>query len=324
LYDFERAWPLLKQSLGGGHMKSNSRKIKLSALSISTLVFLVGFQNCSKISQSDISSFANQTNNGLSTDELANDSETELHQPLVNEPSIVNNPPVQQPSLQQPSPEREPASVPILNPAPLEDVKCEEWAYEKKEVVEKAANNCHGSNDVSKKDKDKDKKSDDDSDYLKVSNSSKKTEDNKSRPSKCHVKEDDEVSDGDFESYCSMTENQLRANNIIAQALNYLHLRGISVINPQIAGTDRIDKVEDVRGHLILCGMTVNKIYNTRGKVSLIDSTVKKIHNHRGIVILNNTIVDSCTDIRGVISVNGSRSVCQIIEESKGIVLVKR
>jgi len=120
-----------------------------------------------------------------------------------------------------------------------------------------------------------------------------------------------------------MSAKQKKTINLINQFLSIFNIRGFTVISPETVGKSRLDSVEDVRGHLIICNMEIDKVVNTRGMLSIVRSDINELKDHRGAVVLKDTKVNTCSDWRGVLAIVGD-SVCRNVENSKGSILVNR
>jgi hypothetical protein len=119
---------------------------------------------------------------------------------------------------------------------------------------------------------------------------------------KCYAdEEDDEENDeNDLEAHCNTkyTSRNSSAKNRSASAVEIIHRRGKMIITKD--NIEHISLIEDFRGKLILCGVTVDKICNTRGSIVLVDSKVGEMEDHKG----NIKIIGSA----GSPSVSGSKT----------------
>ena len=127
---------------------------------------------------------------------------------------------------------------------------------------------------------------------------------------KCYVNEegDEENDENDLEAYCNQKYSSSRssAKNRSAAAVEISHRRGKMIITQD--NIAHINLIEDFRGKLILCGVTVDKICNTRGSIVLVDSKVGQIEDHKGnIKIIGSAGSPSVSSSKTKINVNRSR-----------------
>lgn len=113
---------------------------------------------------------------------------------------------------------------------------------------------------------------------------------------KCYAdheeEEDDEDNDNDddddkkdLEKYCSnASEGKSSENHQNEVATVIKNGRGKLIITQD--NIAHIDLIEDFRGKLILCGVSVDKISCTRGKIVLVDSQVTEMEDHKGTIKL--------------------------------------
>ena len=127
---------------------------------------------------------------------------------------------------------------------------------------------------------------------------------------KCYVdEEDDEENDeNDLEAYCNKkySSGNSSAKNRSAAAVEIIHRRGKMIITKD--NIAHINLIEDFRGKLILCGVTVDKICNTRGSIVLVDSKVGVMEDHKGnIKIIGSAGSPSVSSSKAKINVDRSR-----------------
>lgn len=123
---------------------------------------------------------------------------------------------------------------------------------------------------------------------------------------KCYVDEEDD--ENDLEAYCNKkyTSGKSSAKNRAAAAVEIIHRRGKMIITQD--NIAHINLIEDFRGKLILCGVTIDKICNTRGSIVLVDSKVDQMEDHKGnIKIIGSASSPSVSYSKTKINVERSR-----------------
>lgn len=272
--------------------------------------------------------------------------------PPVQQPPVAENPPVRQPPVAQPPEVPQPpvANPPALPPpvaenpiapikppiglppiTPPEDQECINWALEKKD--KKHENKDHGKKgqDQGKGSSDKNEKSasrssaDTDEVFAEVDCNKKDREELVVKKPRCHVEEEDDNDDEDYDATCDIRHvNKAKYLNSISAALNLIGLRGKFVVSPETVGSNSLSKLEDLRGKIVICHMDIDSIKNTRGKIVVYKSNIGLWQDHRGKSVIVDSRVDNCDDHKGKIDIKGSNSVCNSIQNSKGVVNVSR
>lgn len=126
----------------------------------------------------------------------------------------------------------------------------------------------------------------------------------------CYVDDnnDEESDDNDLEAYCNKkyTSGKSSGKNRSAAAVEIMHRRGKMIITKD--NIAHINLIEDFRGKLILCGVTVDKICNTRGSIVLVDTKVTDLSGHKGnLKIIGSSGSPSVSSSKAKINVDRSR-----------------
>lgn len=270
-----------------------------------TSILLVGFQNCSKYQYAAVD-VADGSNSGLNTDTLPDNSSNDVNQvgspaggslpviggggstPVDGSGSGTTTPPVigSGGSTTQSGDGTKPpviggggSSPPVIKPPTTsEEKECIDYAMGKK-------GNDDDSDDNDAKEKDDDS-NENRSSGVKVSCSECDKEEKEEKPVgvKCYIDVDEDDDDEDLKSYCNKkyTSSKSSSKNRGVAELIISHRRGKLIITQD--DIQHIKLIEDFRGKLVLCGVSVDKISNTRGKIVLVDSKVGQMLDHRGSI----------------------------------------
>ena len=197
------------------------------------------------------------------------------------------------------------SSPPVIKPpAASEEKECIDYAMGKK-----------GNDDDDDSDDNDAKEKDDDSNEnrssgVKVSCSKGDKEKKEEKPVgvKCYINVDEDDDDEDLKSYCNKkyTSSKSSSKNRGVAELIISHRRGKLIITQD--DIQHIKLIEDFRGKLVLCGVSVDKISNTRGKIVLVDSKVGQMLDHRGsIKIIGSSVSSNVSNSKTQINVDRTR-----------------
>lgn len=265
-------------------------KLRILLIIGSTATLMIGFQNCSKYqyTATDMAgSPADSGSNGLNTDTLPDGSTTQVNQPPVTQPPTEVKPPV----VVLPPTEVKPPVV-VLPPTDI-DKECKEFS---------TAKNDDGESEENDEEKDSEERQSKSGKSSVAGNCSDKRE-VKPKPivNKCYINVEDDDDEKDLEKHCNKEYLAKSShNNLNAAAVDIKHRRGKLVITQD--NIEHINSIEDFRGKLILCGVSVDRVSNTRGKIVLVDSQIEEMEDHKGnIKIIGNSscknVVNSDTQI---------------------------
>lgn len=154
--------------------------------------------------------------------------------------------------------------------------------------------------------------------------------------------DDDDISDDELALLCAEDADEqlakrLEVNRVAISGPEVYDLRGKTlVVSDYLSRVEKIrgktvirgetqdakaDLIHDIRGSVIICGMTVETLSNTRGNVILVNSQVKNLEDHRGNIKLMNSNIESVNNNRGNISL--SNSAIRNIADNRGAVKEK-
>ncbi len=271
-----------------------------------TSILLVGFQNCSKYQYAAVD-VAGGSNSGLNTDTLPDNSSNDVNQvgspggsppvigsggstPVDGSGTGTTTPPVIG-SGGSTTPSGDGTKPPVIGgggssppvikpPTTSEEKECIDYAMGKKDNDD---DDDSDDNDAKEKDDDSNENR---SSGVKVSCSKGDKEEKEEKPVgvKCYIDVDEDDDDEDLKSYCNKkyTSSKSSSKNRGVAELIISHRRGKLIITQD--DIQHIKLIEDFRGKLVLCGVSVDKISNTRGKIVLVDSKVGQMLDHRGSI----------------------------------------
>lgn len=286
-------------------------------------VLILSFQNCSKYQYSDVAGTG--ISNGLNTDDLPDNTVIQVDQTDTARPGDYVVPQV--PPMDGGSPPKQnmppTQGTPVVNRPPSDstppvviedndDDECLEYGMGKKQGDKDKKDEDGESHD----DKDGHKYGDDNDHsgkmaYINNKNylSMKSESNNKNNPNKkkkCYVDVDEDNDEEDIENYCNKKNIDRSSHNPNNRDYNWdLEIngaRGKLAITPD--NVEQLKYIDDFRGKLILCGVTIDRISNCKGRVLLVDSNVKEVTGHKGGLDLigesSSNVKDSQVEIKKV------------------------
>jgi hypothetical protein len=79
------------------------------------------------------------------------------------------------------------------------------------------------------------------------------------------------------------------------------NVRGSLVVRGTSGKVSSVTKISDSRGSLVICNLSADSIDDTRGNIVLVNSKIKSLTNHRGVVFTYQSTIGSSANISGKI-----------------------